>query len=86
LSAYATAWNDSYPEEKIDNVGILWLKSSKRSVKEGKLQGQGWEIVEPDKSIDEYFKMFLNIYEIYQLETPNNKPHFESLPISVKIK
>jgi hypothetical protein len=86
LSAYATAWNDSYPEEKIDNVGILWLKSSKRSVKEGKLQGQGWEIVEPDKSIEDYFRMFLNIYEIYQLETPNSKPHFESLPISVKIK
>jgi len=85
LSAYAKAWNDLYPEEKIEKIGILWLKSSKRSTKEGKMQGQGWEIIEPDKSIDDYFRMFLNIYEIYRLETPNDKPYFESLPTTVKI-
>jgi len=85
LSAYANAWNDLYPEEKIEKIGILWLKSSKRSTKEGKMQGQGWEIIEPDKSIDDYFRMFLNIYEIYKLETPNDKPYFESLPTTVRI-
>jgi hypothetical protein len=85
LAAYATAWNETYPQEKIEEVGIIWLKSSKRGVKEGKMQGQGWEIVFPDKSVDEYFKMFLNIYEIYLLENPYQKPVFESYPISVKL-
>jgi len=84
LSAYAKAWNESY-DDKIEETGILWLKSSKRSVKEGKLQGQGWEIVQGDKSIDEYFTMFKNIYDIYLLENPNQKPLFESYPTSIKL-
>jgi hypothetical protein len=86
LSAYAEAWNVSYPEEKIDGVGILWLKSSKRKKDEDKFTGQGWEIVFPDKTIDEYFKMFMNIYEIYLLENPNQKPLFESYPTSIKLE
>lgn len=85
LAAYATAWNETYPEEKIDEVGIIWLKSSKRGPKEGKMQGKGWEIVQPDKTIEEYFTMFKNIYDIYLLENPYQKPLFESYPTSVKL-
>lgn len=85
LSAYAEAWNTAYPEEKIDEVGVLWLKSSKRKLDEEKFTGKGWEIKFPDKPTDEYFKMFLNIYEIYLLENPNQKPLFESYPTSVKL-
>jgi len=86
LSAYAKAWNDTYPQEKIDGVGVLWLKSSKRKKNKENFNGEGWEIVFPDKSIDEYFTMFKNIYEIYLLENPNQKPLFESLPTSVKLE
>ena len=85
LSAYANAWNE-ISEDKIEKVGLLWLKSSKRKAKDGKLQGEGWEIVEPDKSIDNYFQMFKNIYEIFSLENPNNKPSFETLPTTVKLE
>jgi ATP-dependent exoDNAse (exonuclease V) beta subunit len=85
LSAYANAWNE-ISEHKIEKVGLLWLKSSKRKAKDGKLQGEGWEIVEPDKSIDNYFQMFKNIYEIFLLENPNNKPLFETLPITTKLE
>lgn len=84
LSAYAKAWDESY-DDKIEETGVLWLKSSKRSSKEGKLQGKGWEVVQGDKSIDEYFTMFKNIYDIYLLENPNQKPLFESYPTSVKL-
>jgi ATP-dependent exoDNAse (exonuclease V) beta subunit len=31
--------------KKIDHYGILWLKSSKRGAKKGKMQGKGWEVV-----------------------------------------
>ena len=85
LSAYAEAWNSYYPEEKIEHVGIIWLKSSKRGKKEGKIQGDGWEVIQPDKTIDEYFRMFMNIYEIYLLENPHQKPLFESFPTTIKL-
>jgi hypothetical protein len=84
LSAYAKAWDEHY-DNKIEETGIIWLKSSKRGLKEGKLQGNGWEIVQGEKTIDEYFTMFKNIYEIYLLENPNQKPIFESYPTSVKL-
>ena len=59
LAAYAQAWNELY-EEKIDRIGILWLKSSKRGEdKKGeKIQGKGWELYEPQKSIEENLKLF----------------------------
>ena len=84
LSAYTKAWNEKY-DDKIEETGIIWLKSSKRGPKEGKLQGYGWEIIQDDKTVDEYFTMFKNIYEIYLLENPNQKPIFESYPTSIKL-
>ena len=84
LSAYTKAWNEKY-DDKIEETGIIWLKSSKRGPKEGKLQGNGWEIIQGDKTVDEYFTMFKNIYEIYLLENPNQKPIFESYPTSIKL-
>jgi ATP-dependent exoDNAse (exonuclease V) beta subunit len=85
LSAYAKAWDLDHPEEKINEIGILWLKSSKRKKNEEKFNGEGWEIYFPDKTIDEYFQIFLNIYEIYLLENPNQKPAFSSYPTSIKL-
>lgn len=84
LAAYAKAWNEQY-DEKIDETGILWLKSSKRMLKKDKLQGNGWEIYQGEKTIDEYFTMFKNIYEIYLLENPYQKPLFESYPTNIKL-
>ena len=85
LAAYTEAWNSAYPEESIDAVGVIWLKSNKRKLDKEKFCGKGWEIKFPENTIESYFKMFLNIYEIYLLENPNQKPLFESYPISVKL-
>ena len=85
LSAYANAWNE-HSDVKIEESGILWLKSSKKKGKEGKLQGHGWEVVQPEKSLEDYFTMFKNIYDIYVLENPDQKPLFEKLPTSVKLE
>jgi hypothetical protein len=84
LAAYVKAWNETH-EQKIEEAGVIWLKSSKRSLKEGKLQGNGWEIIQGNKTIDEYFNMFKNIYEIYITENPDQKPLFESYPTSIKL-
>lgn len=86
LAAYAQAWNEMF-EEKIDNIGILWLKSSKRGEdkKGSKIQGKGWELYEPEKSIEDNFKLFGYIHELYKLEHPNPKPTDEQLPIEIQI-
>jgi hypothetical protein len=87
LAAYAQAWNELY-EEKIDRIGILWMKSSKRGTdKKGvKIQGHGWEVYESDKSIDENLKIFGYIHELYKLEHPNPQPLDNNFPTEIQIK
>lgn len=87
LAAYAQAWNELY-EEKIDRIGILWMKSSKRGVdkKGNKIQGHGWEVYESDKSIDENLKIFGYIHELYKLEHPNPQPLDNNFPTEIQIK
>ena len=82
LAAYTQAWNETF-EEKIDRVGIIWLKSSKR--KEGHLQGKGWEIYEPSRSIEDNFKLFEHVHELFKLENPNPKPSQDSFPIEIQL-
>jgi hypothetical protein len=86
LSAYAQAWNELY-EEKIEKIGIIWLKSSKRGEdkKGGKIQGRGWEIYEPGKTIEENLKLFGYIHELYKLEHPDVKPTSEQFPTEIQI-
>ena len=86
LAAYAQAWNELY-EEKIDRIGILWLKSSKRGEdKKGKnVQGKGWELYEPERSIEENLKLFGYIHELYKLEHPETKATGEQLPTEIQI-
>lgn len=86
IAAYAQAWNELY-EEKIKRIGILWLKSSKRGEdKKGeKIQGKGWEIHEPERSIEENLKLFNYIYELYKLDHPDPKPSAEQFPTEVQI-
>ena len=86
LSAYAQAWNELF-EEKIERIGIIWLKSTKQKEdKKGlKIQGKGWELFEPTRSIEDNFKLFESIHELYNLENPNPKPNFKSFPTEIQI-
>ena len=84
LAAYVIAWNETH-NDKIEETGILWLKSNTRSEgKKDKIQGKGWEL-KPIGDIDNNFEMFMNIYKIYKLENPNLKPDIETLPTSIKM-
>ena len=86
LSAYAQAWNELF-EEKIERIGIIWLKSTKQKEdKKGlKIQGKGWELFEPTRSIEDNFKLFESIHELYNLENRNPKPNFKSFPTEIQI-
>ena len=84
LAAYATAWNETH-NEKVTHTGILWVKANTRGEgKGGRIQGKGWEL-KMISDIENNFKMFKNIQEIYKLENPDHKPYTETLPTSVKI-
>ena len=84
LAAYAQAWNETH-NEKVTHTGILWVKANTRGEGKGdKIQGKGWEL-KVVSDIENNFKMFKNIQEIYKLENPNSKPMTELLPTSVKI-
>jgi hypothetical protein len=86
MSAYVKAYEERYLQ-KIDNVGILWLKSAKKGPdKTGKrIQGSGWELKEGDKSIDDYFQMFLHTYETYKMMHPEQEIEMLTLPNSIKL-
>jgi len=83
LAAYAKAWTETH-NEKIDETGILWLKASTRGASKDKIQGNGWQLKNCG-DIENNFKMFLNIYDIYKLENPDPKPATETLPTSIKM-
>ena len=87
LAAYSESRNELY-EEKIDRIGILWLKSSKHGPdKSGKkIQGRGWELYESPRSIKENFELFTKVYDLFKLENPNNKPVLEDFPYKIKLK
>lgn len=84
LAAYATAWNETH-NEKVTHTGILWVKANTRGEgKGGRIQGKGWEL-KMVSDIENNFKMFKNIQEIYKMENPDHKPYTELLPTTIKI-
>tara|TARA_Y100000356_G_scaffold9111_1_gene6523 strand:- start:1631 stop:2392 length:762 start_codon:yes stop_codon:yes gene_type:complete len=79
---YARCFEECY-DQKVDKVGILWLKSPKRSYKEGILQGKGWEVFESKRSMDENIEIYKHVRAIFDLENPTLKPISEKWPTSV---
>jgi hypothetical protein len=86
MSAYVKAYEEKYLQ-KVDHTGILWLKSSKKGPDKTKkrIQGSGWELKEGDKSIEEYFQMFLHTYETYKMMHPDQEIEMLTLPNSIKL-
>ena len=80
---YARCFEECY-DAKVDRVGILWLKSSKRGPKDGKLQGKNWEVYESNKTIDENLVIYNHIRALFDLENPVLKPLSEKYRTIVK--
>ena len=80
-------YSECYEEcfgKKADRQGILWLKSKKHKPAEGKMQGKGWEMVEPKRTQDENLDIFNTVRKLFDLENPKHSPVFTEFKTTVK--
>ena len=80
---YAKCFEECFGK-KVDRTGILWLKSSKRGPKKGKMQGKGWEIYESSRTIEENLDIYRAVRTLFDLENPNHKPAFTEFRTTAK--
>lgn len=82
-SIYSECYEECFGK-KADRQGILWLKSKKHKPSEGKMQGKGWEMVEPKRPQDENLDIFNTVRKLFDLENPNHSPVFTEFKTTVK--
>ena len=82
-AVYGQCYEECYGK-KIDNYGILWLKSSKRKLNVEKMSGKGWEVVLPTRTFEENIDIFKTVRRLFDLENPNDSPVFTEFKTSVK--
>ena len=70
--------------KKINRTGVLWLKSSKRGPKTGKMQGKGWEVHESKLTQEENIDIYKTVRKLFDLENPNHKPAFTQFKTTAK--
>ena len=70
--------------KKINRTGVLWLKSSKRGPKTGKMQGKGWEVHESKRTQEENIDIYKTIRKLFDLENPSHKPAFTQFKTTAK--
>lgn len=75
MAAYVRLYEAMNPLEKIDGIGILWLNAKTRTDGKGEaIQGQGWQLKLPEKSIEDYWKLFTATKALWQVEFGTMKP------------
>ena len=84
-AVYAHCYKECFGQMP-DKTGILWLKSSKRKAAKGKMQGKGWEMVLPTRTIEENIEIFKTVKRLFELENPNDKPKFTEFKTTAKRK
>ena len=70
--------------KKVNRSGVLWLKSSKRGPKTGKMQGKGWEVYESKRTQEENIDIYKTVRKLFNLENPNHKPSFTQFKTTAK--
>jgi hypothetical protein len=87
IAVYAAMWNETYPDERIDRIGALHLRSlTKGPDKAGnKLQGHGWKVDEPTESPADLFQIWLHVFALWRRMNPHAKPMNLVLPSSLKL-
>ena len=80
---YGKCYEECYGK-KVDNYGILWLKSSKRKANKEKMQGKGWEMVLSTRTQEENIDIFKTVKRLFDLENPNEAPVFTEFKTSVR--
>jgi len=82
---YAECYKECF-NKMADRQGILWLKSSKRGPKEGKMQGKGWEMFESKRTHEENLDIFKTVKKLFDLENPKHSPIFTEFRTTVRKK
>jgi ATP-dependent exoDNAse (exonuclease V) beta subunit len=82
---YAECYKECF-NKMADRQGILWLKSSKRGPKEGKIQGKGWELFESKRTHEENIDIFQTVKKLFDLENPKHSPIFTEFRTQVRKK
>jgi hypothetical protein len=86
LAAYCHLWQDLNPAP-IDEIAILWLNSKTRTEGIGKsIQGAGWKLYQPEKSIDHYWGLFQSVHAIWKAESGDTKPRNTSYQLTHQLK
>ena len=85
IVAYRSAWNEN-SEIKINKHGILHLKAKTRGRREGRIQGLGWQLIEPKQDYETLFKIWNSTLNIHYFEFPENKPKNEIYPAKIKLE
>ena len=80
---YAQCFEECFGK-KIDRTGVLWLKSSKRGPKKGKIQGKGWEVYESSRSQEENLNIYRAVRQLFDIENPKHKPAFTEFRTTAK--
>jgi ATP-dependent exoDNAse (exonuclease V) beta subunit len=80
---YAQCFEECYGK-KINRAGVLWLKSSKRGPKKGKMQGKGWEMYESSRTQEENLDIYRAVRKLFDLENPSHKPLFTEFRTTAK--
>jgi hypothetical protein len=85
-SAYKQLWDEYFPEQPIQRVGILHLDSTHRGRdKTGKsIQGVGWKLIEVE-DIEKNFEDFKHIQAIWKRKNPDYKPFNLIYPAMYKL-
>jgi len=80
---YAKCFEECFGK-KVNRTGVLWLKSSKRGPKKGKIQGKGWEMYESKRTQEENLEIYNSVRQLFNLENPNHKPYFTEFRTTAK--
>ena len=85
LAAYKELYEETFPDEKIDGVCVLWLNAKTRGEsKTGEIQGKGWQLVFPDKEHAYYWNLFKCTQVLWNEVNGGNKPNNVSYTIEHK--
>jgi len=80
---YAQCFEECFGK-KVHRTGVLWLKSSKRGPKKGKMQGKGWEMYESPRSQEENLNIYRAVRQLFDIENPKHQPAFTEFRTTAK--
>ena len=83
MAAYKKAWELLNPTVKIQNCGLLHLKSNTRKEIKDSIQGKGWKM-EISENVNDDFEYFQYCQKLWHKANPKASPKIQEYPLSFK--